>query len=200
MADFSWTPPIAILATGTLFGAIVVAVRSRSRAGQAAGSEASPAEGTRADLRRQYDALIRRLAEGVAPEERATIEVEAAMILREMETGISPRPSSTANRAVSALATAGPALTPRPTPAWLGFLYGVATMGVLGGLVYFASSGAAERKGGASPTGGATMGSGAGAADRGCTRARCRHRRGLACPCRNPRPIRRARCRSCRRR
>ena len=159
MADFSWTPPIAVLATGAIVGAVVVAVRSRARGERGAQGVGSALAGGKADLRRQYDALIRRLAEGASPEERTAIELQAAMVLREMETEASSKAKAAVAAVDAGTAPEKPGAAPRQTPAWLGFLYGVATMAVLGGLVYFASAGAAERKDGGGPTGGNGMGS-----------------------------------------
>ena len=155
--DFSWTPPFAVLIVGAVVGALVVAVRSRAKAGRLA-ADPTPNLSQASDLQRRYDALIRRLAEGVNPEERAPIEVEAAQVLREIETGVASRTASEF-RKESRTATEA-----RPASAWLGFMYGVLVMGALGGLVFFASQGSSPRPEGGSPTGGNTMGSATSAA------------------------------------
>ena len=154
-AEFSWTPPLIVLAVGAVAGAVVVAARAR-RASEA-GHEPSKASSHGSDLQRRYDALIRRLAEGVSAEEKAAIELEAAQVLMEMETGKTA--SGTAPSAVASASPSGdaPPAAARPTPAWLGFLYGVLTMGVLGGLFFLASQGSTERSSGGSPTGGNGM-------------------------------------------
>lgn len=155
-ADFSWTPPLTVLALGAVAGAIVVAVRSRFK-----GRVAAPAPATShvSDLQRRYDALIRRLAEGGPAEEKATIELEAAQVLMEMESpGARRAPDTAADIKPAPAAAAAPT---RPTPAWVGFLYGVLAVGTLGGLFYLASQGSTERPAGGSPTGGNTMGSAA---------------------------------------
>lgn len=154
-ADFSWTPPLVVLALGAVAGAVVVAARSRRQSAQ----ETPKASAHESDLKRRYDALIRRLAEGAAPEERTAIEIEAAQVLREMETGKKPGHTPPAESAPAA--PASPAAAARPTSAWAGFAYGVLTMGVLGGLFYLASQGSTERSSGGSPTGGNGMGSAA---------------------------------------
>ena len=164
-ADFSWTPPLVVLALGAVAGAVVVAARARRQAAH----EAPTVSSRGSDLQRRYDALIRRLAEGASPEERAAIEIEAATVLREMETGKAPGAAHAESRPSASPATeaeAGEAAPPapaRPASAWAGFAYGVLTMSVLGGLFYFASQGSTERSEGGSPTGGNTMGSAAGA-------------------------------------
>lgn len=158
-ADFSWTPPLVVLALGALAGAVVVAARARRKSEGA--HEPAKAPSHSSDLQRRYDALIRRLAEGASPEERTAIEIEAAQVLREMETGkapsrgTNPRPETGSPQAPTA------PLPPRPAAAWAGFAYGVLTMGILGGLFYLASQGSTERASGGSPTGGNTMGSAA---------------------------------------
>ena len=152
-ADFSWTPPLVVLALGAVAGAVLVATRSRYS--KAVSAEPSPKSAHSADLQRRYDALLRRLAEGSSAEERARLEREAAQVLMEMETGSNrgvPPPSPPS-------VPAGPVTPVRAAPAWLGFLYGVLTMGALGGLFYLASAGSTERSEGGSPTGGNTMGS-----------------------------------------
>jgi cytochrome c-type biogenesis protein CcmH len=156
-ADFSWTPPLVVLALGTVAGAGLVAARSRSKGGPSP-APPSPQSSRAADLQRRYDALIRRLAEGVSGEERAAVELEAAQILRDMETPVSSRGSEAVTK--EAPTAAAPV---RQTSPWLGFLYGVLTMGILGSLFFFASRGATERSEGGSPTGGNTMGSQGGA-------------------------------------
>lgn len=151
-AEFSWTPPLAILALGAVAGAVLVARGHRPKAARSpeTGNEAA----RRADLQREYDALIRRLAEGGTPEERSALEIQAAHVLRRMDTAASaPSPSEGQDRAPSPVAPS------RPASAVAGFLYGVLTMAVLGGLIFFASQGSKERSAGGSPTGG--MGSGA---------------------------------------
>ena len=159
-ADFSWTPPLVVLALGAIAGAVVVAARARRQAAH----EAPTVSSRSSDLKRRYDALIRRLAEGASPEERAAIELEAALVLREMETGEGPGAAPAASQTAAAEATeAAPAAPARPASAWAGFAYGVLTMGVLGGLFYLASQGSTERSEGGSPTGGNTMGSAASA-------------------------------------
>lgn len=141
-ADFSWTPPLAVLVLGAVAGAILVARGRRSNLKSTPAAE-SPG---RADLQRDYDAIIRRLAEGGSPEERAALEIEAAGILKKMETGATgPAPE---------VAAAPRAESPRPVSAMTGFLYGAITMSVLGSLVFFASQGSTERPEGGSPTGG----------------------------------------------
>ena len=153
-ADFSWTPPLVVLALGGIAGVVVVAARSRRQSAQ----ESPKISAHESDLKRRYDALIRRLAEGAAPEERTAIEIEAAQVLREMETGKGPgAKASPAEPAQTPPAT--PAAVARPASAWAGFAYGVLTMSVLGGLFYLASQGSTERSSGGSPTGGNGMGS-----------------------------------------
>ena len=166
-AEFSWTPPLVVLALGAVAGAFVVAARARRKAEDA--HEPSKASSHGSDLQRRYDALIRRLAEGVGSEERTAIEIEAAQVLREMETGrtsgqatAGPSPASAVHESPAPVAPA------RPASAWMGFAYGVLTMGVLGGLFFLASQGSTERSAGGSPTGGNTMGA---AADRPQTSA-----------------------------
>ena len=153
-ADFSWTPPLVILALGSVAGAVLVA-RGRRPSAKAPDGPAKDSAHT-ADLRREYDALIRRLAEGGTAEERASVELEAAKILRKMETG-APAPRSEA--AESTPRQTQSAEAPRPTSALAGFLYGALTVAALGSLVFFASQGATQRPEGGSPTGGDTMGS-----------------------------------------
>lgn len=154
-AEFSWTPPLVVLALGAVAGAAVVAARARRQSAQDAPTVSSHGS----DLQRRYDALIRRLAEGASPEERTAIEIEAAQVLREMETGKGPSlVSATAATAAPQTHTAGPQAAARPASAWAGFAYGVLTMSVLGGLFYLASQGSTERSSGGSPTGGNGMG------------------------------------------
>jgi tetratricopeptide (TPR) repeat protein len=163
-ADFSWTPPLVVLALGALAGAVVVAVRSRFKAHESA---PLPESAQATDLRRRYDALIRQLAEGAAPQERTAIELEAARVLMEMEhPGVQKTAATHSVGQAPAIASAPPPLPARPAPAWVGFLYGVLTMGVLGGLFYLASQGSTERAEGGSPTGGNTMGAAASEAPR----------------------------------
>ncbi len=157
-AEFSWTPPLVVLALGAVAGAVVVAIRSRNKA--AHDSAHAPATSRTSDLHRRYDALIRRLAEGVSPEQKAAIELEAAQVLMEMESGVRP----TAPVAEPVPSAPAPSVAPaKPAPALAGFLYGVLAMGTLGGLIYLASQGASVRPEGGSPTGGNTMGAAASA-------------------------------------
>jgi len=160
-AEFSWTPPLVVLALGAVAGAVVVATRSKNKGAHQAAAHA-PETSRTSDLQRRYDTLIRRLAEGVSPEERAAIELEAAQVLMEMETGA--RTAATAAAPVPsapAPAPAGSVAPAKPASALAGFLYGILAMGTLGGLFYLASQGAAVRPEGGSPTGGNTMGSAA---------------------------------------
>jgi len=147
-----------VLALGAVAGAVVVAIRSRNKA--AHDSAHAPATSRTSDLHRRYDALIRRLAEGVSPEQKAAIELEAAQVLMEMESGVRP----TAPVAEPVPSAPAPSVAPaKPAPALAGFLYGVLAMGTLGGLIYLASQGASVRPEGGSPTGGNTMGAAASA-------------------------------------
>lgn len=150
-ADFSWTPPLVVLALGAIAGTAVVWARSR----RPPGNEAPKVDAHASDLKRRYDALIRRLAEGAAPGEKGAIELEAAMVLREMETG--PPPAAPPSPAMSTASTTNTATAPRPTSAWAGFGYGVLTMSILGGLFLLASQGSTERSSGGSVTGGNGM-------------------------------------------
>lgn len=156
-AEFSWTPPLVVLALGAVAGAVVVATRSKNKAAHQAAAH-GPETSRTSDLQRRYDALIRRLAEGVPPEEKAAIELEAAQVLMEMDTGA--QPADTAARPVPS-APAASAAPAKPASAVAGFLYGILAMGTLGGLFYLASAGSAVRPEGGSPTGGNTMGSAA---------------------------------------
>lgn len=158
-ADFSWTPPLVVLALGAVAGAAVVATRSRSSSGKRAkGTPETPSQAS--DLQRRYDALIRQLAEGASDAERTAVELEAAQVLREMEGGASAKASGSDKAAPDrpTTAIAGPA---RPASPFAGFAYGVLTTAVLGGLVFLASQGSSTRPEGGSPTGGNTMGSAA---------------------------------------
>lgn len=156
-AEFSWTPPLVVLALGAVAGAVVVATRSKNKAAHQAATH-GPETSRTSDLQRRYDALIRRLAEGVPPDEKAAIELEAAQVLMEMDTGA--QPADTAAAPVSP-APAPPLAPAKPASAVAGFLYGILAMGTLGGLFYLASAGSAVRPEGGSPTGGNTMGSAA---------------------------------------
>jgi len=150
-ADFSWTPPLVVLALGAISGAAVAAVWARRRS---AGLSEPPAPSPQIDLQRRYDAVIRRLAEGGSPEEKAALEIEAAQVLREMEEGAKPDSPGEGAARPPATSTTPPAA---PTPAWVGFAYGMLSMGVLGGLLFLASQGSTERPEGGSPTGGNPM-------------------------------------------
>jgi len=145
-----WIPPLAVLAFGAIAGTVVV-VRSRRQAANTAG----PADARASDLKRRYDALVRRLAEGVAPEERTKIEIEAAEVLREMETGARPAHAPVVPAEPAPKGAEG--TPPKPASAWAGFAYGVLTMTVVGGLIFLASQGSKERAEGGSPTGGNGM-------------------------------------------
>ena len=160
-ADFSWTPPLVVLALGAVSGAAVVISRTRRKAGSAPEKGGAP----RVDLQRRYDALIRRLSEGAPAEERASLEKEAALILREMETGRTPEPVTDlqgGSEPAAAAAAATPAQAPAPASAWVGFAYGVLSMTILGGLIFLASQGSTQRQEGGSPTGGNPMSAPAG--------------------------------------
>jgi cytochrome c-type biogenesis protein CcmH len=158
-AEFSWTPPLVVLALGAVAGAVAVGLRSRQKS--AAGTfEPSPASSQSSDLQQRYDALIRRLAEGVPDEEKARIELEAAHVLMEMESPGRKSKKAQASKAEAAPeAPAPPKVVARPPSALAGFVYGVLAMATLGGLFYLASLGSTERAEGGSPTGGNTMGS-----------------------------------------
>jgi tetratricopeptide (TPR) repeat protein len=153
-ADFSWTPPLVALTLGAVGGALVVALRSRYKRAPAA----PPVDIAReSDLKQRYDALLRRLAEGATAEERSAIELEAARVLMEMESRESvPGQNSKADEPGRGSQVSPPA---RPTPAWVGFLYGLLTMGAVGGLILLASQGSTPRPEGGSPTGGPPMAS-----------------------------------------
>ena len=150
-ADFSWVPPLIVLAVGAVAGATVVVVRARSRSqlAQSSGSVAS-------DLQRQYDGLIRRLAEGVSGEERARIELQAARVLMELEGSGARASGGTEAGSPQAASTRTP---PKPTSAVLGFAYGAVTMGVVGTLIYLALQGSTPRPEGGGVTGGGPMAS-----------------------------------------
>jgi cytochrome c-type biogenesis protein CcmH/NrfG len=149
-ADFSWTPPLVVLAVGAIVGVSVVLARSR----RPSAAEVPKGDAETSDLKRRYDALIRRLAEGASPEEKAAIEVEAAMVLREMEVGPRSAPSVPTPPEPSTVAAT---VASKPTSALAGFAYGVLTMGVLGGLFFLAYQGSSERTSGGSVTGGNGM-------------------------------------------
>lgn len=160
-AEFSWTPPLVVLALGAVAGAVVVSLRSHRKPGPDVGVTGRRVSET-SDLQRRYDAVIRRLSEGVSPEEKNAVELEAARILMEMESADQKRP-------VSPVAERERAKTrpdaPRAASAITGFVYGVLAMATLGGLFYLASQGSAERPQGGSLTGGNTMGSSAASAE-----------------------------------
>lgn len=155
--DFSWTPPLVVLALGAVAGAVAVSAWVRRRG--SANREVSRTSSDRSDLQHRYDALIRRLAEESSPEGRAALEIEAALVLREMETGATS--NSLPKQALSGkqIETTATPIAARPTPAWLGFVYGALSMGVLGGLFFLASQGSSPRAENGSPTGGNSMGS-----------------------------------------
>lgn len=159
-AEFSWTPPLVVLALGALAGAVAVGLRSRQK--HAAGPvEGSLAPSQASDLKRRYDALIRRLAEGVSDEEKARIELEAAHVLMEMESPGRKTKKALASKAEEVPEASAAKVAARPPSALAGFVYGVLAMGTLGGLFYLASLGSTARSEGGSPTGGNTMGSAA---------------------------------------
>ncbi|MBP6702832.1 MAG: tetratricopeptide repeat protein [Vicinamibacteria bacterium] len=162
-AEFSWTPPLVVLALGAVAGAVAVGLRSRQK--HVAGPvEPSPASSQSSDLQQRYDALIRRLAEGVSDDEKARIELEAAHVLMEMESpGRKAKKPDSSKAEVAPEAPAPAKVAARPPSALAGFAYGVLAMGTLGGLFYLASLGSTERAEGGSPTGGNTMGSAAAA-------------------------------------
>ena len=154
-ADFSWGPPLAVLATGAVGGVLVVILRSRAKNRVPSFADTNP---ERADLQRQYDALVRRLAEGVGAEERSVIELQAAQVLMRLDGVASLADRSKAESSSSAAPQEATTKGPKPMSAMMGFIYGVVSMAVLGGLIYLAFQGAAPRSEGGSVTGGQGMG------------------------------------------
>jgi hypothetical protein len=132
--------PLIVLVAGAALGALVVAFSKR---GHPTGLERSAPASAATDLRRRYDSLIRQLSEGSEDTERASVEIEAARVLRELDR---------LEHAASASASTPQSATPA-APAWVGFLYGLGTMAIVGGLVYFASRGSSVRREGGSLTG-----------------------------------------------
>ncbi len=164
-ADFSWTPPLVVLAVGAVAGAVLVASRARRSAARRVSADAPSPEAARlADLRRRYDALIRRLSEGAPEPERSALELEAAQVLREMDGGA---PAAVTSSPASAEPQPGAAAPSRAASPLAGFAYGVITTAAIGGLIFYASQGATVRPEGGSPTGGNTMGSAAAAGSQG---------------------------------
>lgn len=159
-AEFSWTPPLVVLALGTVAGAVVVGLRARQKPTPGT-VEPALAPAQTSDLQRRYDALIRRLAEGVSDEERSRIELEAARVLMEMESPGRQERKPVSNTESTPPSAVRPGPAARPASALAGFVYGVLAMATLGGLFYLASQGSTERSEGGSPTGGNTMGSAA---------------------------------------
>ncbi|MEO5760945.1 MAG: tetratricopeptide repeat protein [Vicinamibacteria bacterium] len=154
-ADFSWGPPLAVLATGAVFGVVMVILRSRAKSRVPSFADANP---ERADLQRQYDALVRRLAEGVDADEKSVIELQAAQVLMKLD-GVSSAVNASQVDGVSRTSpTVGAANGPKPVSAAMGFLYGVVSMAVLGGLIYLAFQGSTARTEGGIVTGGQAMG------------------------------------------
>lgn len=136
--------PLAVLGVGSFIGALL-AWRMRSE------SATNTVDGDKDDGLRQYDALIRQLAEESVPEKRAGLELEAARLLRAIET-------KTAEPVTAQGRTTVPSTPPAPSSAFAGFAWGVVTMAAIGGLLYFASRGSAPRDAGGSPTGGGLPG------------------------------------------
>ncbi|MEO8359575.1 MAG: tetratricopeptide repeat protein [Vicinamibacteria bacterium] len=154
-ADFSWGPPLTVLAMGAAFGGLVVILRSRAKSRVPSFADVKP---ERADLQRQYDALVRRLAEGTSAEERSGIELQAAQVLMKLDGVASAADTSKAEIGPRDAPAVSAANAPKPVSAMTGFVYGVVSMAVLGALIYLAFQGSTPRAEGGIVTGGQGMG------------------------------------------
>lgn len=145
-----WLPGLIVLGVGLVAGALLA---WRLRRGAPAPSSAD-ARLRIGDLEARRDELYRRLREGeITPDERTTLELAAARVLRELDQlGVSAeRPQAISEGATTGEAGAEGAphpasAHPAPRGRWsglVGFAAGVAVAGLVGLLVYWAGQDAA---------------------------------------------------------
>lgn len=121
-----WTSAVAILASGLILGLLFVTLFNRRRSSAAAASDLELQ-----DLEAKRDALIAQLR-ALAPDEtgeRARLESETAVVLRQID---EHRPRAAAK--TTAAATASPS---RMSPAVQGVLWGAGTFLLFAALAYF---------------------------------------------------------------
>lgn len=165
MEEVQWGPPLIVLAVGAVLGLLLV-WRIRTGGGAAA-APALAADPEREDLEAQRDVLIRQLREledapRDAPErvarERYRLELEAAEVLRRLDTRSATAPAAEAAPPAPASAGESPAAdaaepAPQSASALSGFLWGAGSMVAIGLLLFAVSRDAAERNEGGSVTG-----------------------------------------------
>jgi Flp pilus assembly protein TadD len=130
-APTDWVTALIILTAGVIVGVLFLIVTKRRKATLPAD------EDLRFDLEARRDVLLEQLRDpAVAGQERARLELEAADVLRRLDTTIAP---------ATTRSEAAPITSGFFGPAVKGFLYGMGTFGVLAGAVYFVSTQATPR-------------------------------------------------------
>ena len=126
-----WISAVAILVSGIILGAMFIWLFRKRNAPVQVNSEMR-------DLEAKRDALIQQIRGESDPDERTRLELETAKVLRQldsMKTSAPPIPAAPA-----------PHEPKRLSPAVVGFLWGVLSVGVLGGLGYFVMRSATARQ------------------------------------------------------
>ena len=101
----------------------------------------------RKDLEAKRDALITELRTETSPEERTRLELEAAAVLKKLDRGAPP--PSAAKSAKKGAADGGGA--PPRSSTVVGFLYGAASVAVIGGIAYFVTQSAKPKEEASAP-------------------------------------------------
>lgn len=144
-APTDWVTPVVVLTVGMILGILIYTLFGKRR-----GNASTAADLELRDLEARRDALLRELRElgDEHPPERARLESEAALVLRQLD-GKQPR----GKRAAAATATAPPAAAPQGNPAMRGFLWGAGSVAALALLAYLVVQQAKPRTEGGQLTG-----------------------------------------------
>jgi tetratricopeptide (TPR) repeat protein len=142
-----WATALAILTAGLILGVFFIYFAKKRKA-------ATIMDGSDAlvELEARRDALVEQLRDpSVQGAERARLEHETADVLRQLDGASRKAPKADRTAAAAPVATAAPA--PQFAQAMKGFVWGVVTFGVLGGLGYVVMQQSAPREAGGSMTG-----------------------------------------------
>lgn len=142
-----WATALAILTAGLILGVFFIYFAKKRKA-------ATIADGSDAlvELEARRDALVEQLRDpSVQGAERARLEHETADVLRQLDGAARKAPRVDRTAATAPVAAAAPA--PAFAQAMKGFVWGIVTFGVLGGLGYVVMQQSAPREAGGSMTG-----------------------------------------------
>lgn len=153
-----WLSAAAMLLSGLVIGFMILYSMKWSKAATAAALDRQVDERdrelARRDLEAKRDALVARMREMTDDDpDRARLEAETAAVLRQLDSG-----ATASDRARAA--EASPAASPRPVAARSsaagGFVWGILTAAVIGGVIFYVTQ-SAKPRGENEPTTGAAM-------------------------------------------